>query len=471
MVGLGPAGFDLVTSRTLALIAAADVVRLRTMIHPAASAFPDVASYDDWYERADSFEELYDEIASDLVTLATSSPRGEVLYVVPGSPVVAERTVELLRQRDDVVVVTEPAVSVIDVVCAALGRDPMAGLRTVDALASGELLRGPGPLLVLQAYAPEVLATVAARLPATTPVTVLHHVGLDDEVILTLPASELASFAAADHLTSLWVDELRTAGDATDDLAELTRRLRAECPWDQEQDFASLSRHLLEEAYEALDALDSFVRAQANGEDLTEPAAHVQEELGDLLFQIMFDAELGDEEGRFNLASIADGVREKLIGRHPHIFGGTTVSGSNEVAARWEVLKQAEKGRTSVTDGIAWQLPALSLYAKLLRKAAHVRASSSTGEEARAAAIGALRSLALRDDVAIDSQSTSQVEDAWGDVLTSLLECAQWSGVDLEGVLRQRATELRDELRRLERDGPGQNAGFGKLGADHEETS
>lgn len=470
-MGLGPAGIELVTSRTLELIDAADVVRLRTRVHPAASGFVDIASYDDWYERADSFEELYDEIASDLVRLAATSPHGEVLYVVPGSPVVAERTVELLRERSDVTVVTEPAVSVIDVVCAALGRDPMAGLRTVDALASGELLRGPGPLLVLQAYAPEVLATVAARLPATTPVTVLHHVGLNDEVIVTLGARELTSFAAADHLTSLWVDELRTAGDATDDLADLTRRLRAECPWDQEQDFATLTRHLLEEAYEALDALEAFVRAQANGQDLTEVTAHVQEELGDLLFQIMFDAELGDEEGRFNLASIADGVREKLIGRHPHIFGDVTVSGSNEVAARWEVLKQAEKGRTSVTDGIAWQLPALSLYAKLLRKASHVRPTSPTGEQARTAAIEALRSLVLNDDGANDAQSTSQVEPAWGDVLTSLLECAQWSGVDLEGVLRERATLLRDELRRLESERPVENSVPGKLVVDHEETS
>jgi tetrapyrrole methylase family protein / MazG family protein len=316
-----------------------------------------------------------------------------------------------------------------------------------------------------------VLATVAARLPATTPVTVLHHVGLNDEVIVTLGARELTSFAAADHLTSLWVDELRTAGDATDDLADLTRRLRAECPWDQEQDFATLTRHLLEEAYEALDALEAFVRAQANGQDLTEVTAHVQEELGDLLFQIMFDAELGDEEGRFNLASIADGVREKLIGRHPHIFGDVTVSGSNEVAARWEVLKQAEKGRTSVTDGIAWQLPALSLYAKLLRKASHVRPTSPTGEQARTAAIEALRSLVLNDDGANDAQSTSQVEPAWGDVLTSLLECAQWSGVDLEGVLRERATLLRDELRRLESERPVENSVPGKLVVDHEETS
>jgi len=102
VVGLGPGDADLVTQRTLRLIAGATVVRLRTRVHPAAAGLDDVESYDDWYERAASFEELYEAIAADLATLASTSPSGEVLYVVPGSPVVAERTVELVRARDDV---------------------------------------------------------------------------------------------------------------------------------------------------------------------------------------------------------------------------------------------------------------------------------------------------------------------------------------------------------------------------------
>lgn len=450
-MGLGPAGVELVTQRAIAQIHSAPVVRLRTRIHPAASGFDEILSYDDWYERAGSFEKLYDDIVDDLVALALSSPNHEVLYVVPGSPAVAERTVELLRQRPQVRTITEPAVSVIDVACATLGRDPMAeGLRIVDALSSSDLLRGPGPLLILQTYAPEVLATVASRLPGSTAVTVLHHVGLSDEVVTTLSAKELFTFAQADHLTSLWIDELRTAGDATEDLVDLMRRLRRECPWDQEQDHASLTRHLLEEAYEALDALEAFARARASAEAIEEATAHLQEELGDVLFQIIFHAELGDEEELFNFASIADAVRVKLIGRHPHVFGDVEVTSSNDVASRWEVLKQEEKGRESVTDGIAWQLPALTLYAKLLRKATHVDVARLDGEGARARAIDSLRRLKLGVESAKDAQSSSRVEGEWGDILTATLNCAQWSGVDLEGVLRERARLLRDEIRAAE---------------------
>lgn len=442
---------ELVTRSAYELITGAPLVRLRTRRHPAAQGFDAIESYDEWYERADSFDELYEAIVEDLVALALASPGAEVLYVVPGSPAVAERTVELLRGRGDVRTVLEPAVSVVDVACAALGRDPMHdGLRIIDALASLEPLRGPGPLLILQTYAPEVLAAIASRVSDNTAVTVLHHLGLDDEAVVTLPARELVTFRDVDHLTSLWIDELRTAGEATDDLVELMRRLRRECPWDQEQDHASLTRHLLEEAYEALDALETFVRVEASGEPLEAATAHVREELGDLLFQIIFHAELGDEEDLFDLVSIEDAVREKLIGRHPHVFGDTHVSGADDVASRWEVLKQKEKGRTSVTDGIAWQLPALTLYAKLLRKATHVEIAQPRGEEARAQALASLEQLRFDERGVNDAQSSSNVESAWGDLLTAILSCAQWSGVDLEGVLRDRAQRLRDEIRDVE---------------------
>ena len=448
VVGLGPGDADLLTRRTFDLLREAPVVRLRTRVHPAAAALGDLVSYDDLYESAESFEALYAAIVADLIELARHAPGGEVLYAVPGSPLVAERTVELLLASSDVETILEPAVSVIDVSCAAMGRDPMAsGLRVVDALANIEPLRGPGPLLVLQTYSAEVLASVADRLPSTTPVTVLHHVGLSDQVLVELTAQELTTFSDVDHLTSLWIDGLRTAGETMDDLVAFMRRLRAECPWDQEQTHASLTRHLLEEAYETIDALEAFVRVDDT--DATEEASHVEEELGDLLFQIVFHAELGDEEGRFNLATIADGVRDKLIGRHPHVFGDVQVNDSNDVAARWEVLKRDEKGRESVTDGIAWQLPALILYTKLLRKATLVDLRRDA-EASRAAALTAMRAVMLERDGVDDAQSTSDADAHWGDALAALVEMAQWAGVDLEGVLRDRARRLRDEIRNVE---------------------
>ena len=440
VVGLGPGDAEHLTARSARLIREHPVVRLRTRVHPAAEGLDEITSYDERYERASSFDELYHDIVEDLVTLATTSKGAEVLYVVPGSPVVAEHTVELLRARHEVEVICEPAVSVIDVACAALGRDPMSErLRVLDALDSVEPFRGPGPLLILQTYAPEVLATVADRLPASTPVTVLHHLGLPDQRLETMTAGELTNFDDADHLTSVWVDGPRTAGEATDDLVDFTRRLRRECPWDQEQTHASLTRHLLEESYEALDALERFATV---GDE--ESVAHAEEELGDLLFQIVFHAELADEEGLFNFATIADAVRDKLIGRHPHVFGDTVVHDADEVARRWEVIKREEKGRLSVTDGIAWQLPALTLYTKLLAKAVLVDLEPASAEQSRAALLDAL------DAIALERTFDASPATHWGDALSSLVAWAHRDGVDLEGVLRQRASELRERIHHVE---------------------
>lgn len=458
VIGLGPSDASLVTRGATEALHSANVARLRTRQHPAASAFVDIASYDELYESANSFEELYEAIVRDLVQLATSSPSSSVVYAVPGSPVVAERTVELLLEQEGIDVVLQPAVSIIDLACSTLGRDPMAkGLRIEDALSSSEMLRGPGPLLVLQTYSPEVLAAFSQRLSPEIEVTILHHLGLDDEERVTLLASQLWSFSKADHLTSLWIDELRTTGPAMDDLVDLMRRLRRDCPWDQEQTHASLTRHLLEESYEVIDALENLTVAEAEGEDIASAAQHVEEELGDLLFQVIFHAELGDEEMQFTLVSIADRVREKLIGRHPHVFAGVIVEDSDDVASRWEQLKKKEKQRASVTEGIAWQSPSLTLYTKLLRKRASLAMPALDGSQSLEVAKAALSNIEVSSDAAPDASASSAVAPAWAEALSALVDAAQWCGVDLEGVLRLRAIALRDEIVHYENDPSREN--------------
>jgi tetrapyrrole methylase family protein/MazG family protein len=342
-------------------------------------------------------------------------------------------------------------VSVIDVACAALGVDPMSkGLRILDALESTEPFRGPGPLLILQTYSREVLATVSDRLPGETLVTVLHHLGLDDQRIVEVPARELTSFAEADHLTSLYVEGLRTAGEAMDDLVSFTRRLRAECPWDAEQTHASLTRYLIEESYEALDALTNLAAMIESGDEDEALVAHAEEELGDLLVQVLFHAELADEEGRFNLATIADTERHKLTGRHPHVFGDVVATSAQDVAERWEVIKKAEKGRTSVLEGIAWQLPALALHAKVLKKGRSLLASTSASDElehlrASVASLEPPREGEVDVDVRLDATRTSMRE-----ALTSLSVLATQLHVDLESLLREEVLALRDKIRGIE---------------------
>jgi tetrapyrrole methylase family protein/MazG family protein len=480
VVGLGPADVEHLSARTRRLLEEASTVRLRTHRHPAAAAFPGVESFDALYEHAGSFDTLYASIADELAALAKADPGGTVVYAVPGSPLVCERTVALLRARDDVDVVVEPAVSFVDLACAALGIDPVAvGLTLADALDLPERLRGPGPVLFAQAHSREALDGIALRVEVDLddgPIeaVVLHHLGLDDQRIEVMEVARLGSFDAPDHLTSVYLGALRTGGVAIEDLLVLMDTLRARCPWDEVQTHGSLSRYLVEESYEALDALEGLARAlDAEASAMAGPpdrgevvvrdaAAHAAEELGDLLFQIVFHARLGSEEGLFDLRAIADGVRVKLIGRHPHVFGDAVASTPDAVAARWEELKQEEKGRTSVTDGIPASLPALSMMAKVRRKALAIGIAMPDRGSIDVSVRDALASVpdpsSLPDDASIGADPGATA--AIGMALESLCDLARLVGVDPEQALRDRARALIERIKASEvaagyRGGPG----------------
>src|SRR3954451_23348734 len=351
VVGLGPAGPELLTVAAREAIAVHDQRWLRTLRHPAAVAVPGAGSFDDVYERGESLDQVYEEIADRLT--AAASDHGAVLYAVPGSPMVAERTVELLRQRAAAVVIeleVHPALSFLDLAWPRLGIDPAAaGVRLVDghrfaAEAAGER----GPLLVAQCDSAVVLSEIklAVDEPPTEPVTVLQRLGLPDESVQLVAWNDLDRVVTPDHLTTIWIPTLSApVGAELVRFAELVRTLRERCPWDQEQTHQSLRRHALEEAYEVVEAIDEL---EGGGD---EAVAHLEEELGDLLFQVYFHATLATEEGWFTLADIARGIHDKLVRRHPHVFADIEADTADTVLTNWEEIKRAEKGRTGVMDG------------------------------------------------------------------------------------------------------------------------
>jgi tetrapyrrole methylase family protein / MazG family protein len=423
--GLGPAGPDMVTAGTRDAVARIPHRFLRTARHPSAAVVGEVPTFDHLYDGAESIDAVYTGIADALV--AAAAEHGEVLYAVPGSPAVAERTVDLLRADERVAVEVLAALSFVDLAWPRLGIDPVErGVRLVDGHrfeieAAGER----GPLLVAQCDDRQVLSDVKLVLGEAgddgLTVTVLQRLGLPDEHIVEVPWHELDRVVRPDHLTSLYVPRLAAplAGEAAA-LAEVVRRLRAECPWDREQTHHSLRHHLLEEAYEVLEALDHLDVEAGEGFDALE------EELGDLLFQVFLHATLATEEGRFTLVDVIRGISDKLIGRHPHVFGDVTVEGADEVAERWERLKQAEKGRSSVMDGIPATLPALAYALKVQRKAA------SQG---------------------VDWRTLIEGDDALGELgrrLLDVVDDARRAGDDPETELRIAAEVVRDRFRRFE---------------------
>jgi len=482
VVGLGPAGPELMTAGTRALLAGGHPVVLRTARHPSAAEFAGPATTcDDLYESLPTFGDVYRAVVDRVVGEAVR--HGTVVYGVPGSPMVAEATVALLRRDPrvtggDVAVTVHPALSFLDLAYVALDVDPLdAGVRLVDggsfaAGAAGER----GPLLVAQCWSRDVLSEIKLSVDPSpeAPVTVLHHLGLPDERVFPLAWSELDRTFEPDHLTSLWIPAVAAPiGAEMVRLDELVRTLREQCPWDRVQTHGSLSRHLLEESYEALEAIDAVAAVDAALEGVgadgvgrpggtggatgagvgeEQAVAHLEEELGDLLFQVFFHAALAAEAGRFTVADVARGVHDKLVYRHPHVFADGSAVTADDVAANWEVLKQAEKGRSRVTDGIPAALPALALAAKLQRKGIAVGLELPDGPAEAAAVAEGVVVVAAADagdpssGVADGEGGSEQASAAIGDLLFRLVGVARRLGVDPETALRNRAAAFRAEV-------------------------
>jgi len=212
------------------------------------------------------------------------------------------------------------------------------------------------------------------------------------------------------------------AAEAFSELVEIVRRLRAPdgCPWDREQTHETLKPFLIEEAYEAIDAID---RNQA--EDL-------REELGDVLLQIMLHSQIGAEQDGFDIADVVSGLSRKLVTRHPHVFGETKVNGSDEVLVNWEKIKKKEKASRGLFDGVPQSLPSLQMAARMGEKAGRVGFDWKNAEGVRFKVEEELREI----DEAVASGNAAAIEHELGDLLFSVAQWARHLGHQPEEALR-----------------------------------
>lgn len=252
------------------------------------------------------------------------------------------------------------------------------------------------------------------------------------------------------------------------DFVETVAHLRQECPWDKKQTHASLRKHLLEEAYETLEAIDQVTQAENDGtaQELTAASRNLCDELGDLLYQVFFHSLLASEREDFDISDVLSAINEKLIRRHPHVFGDLEVSSEEELAPHWEAIKQSETARESVMDGIPEALPALLFASKLQRKAISQGAQPAGGSGlagsglagsglggaglggagAATADLGVGAGAAAAD---LDEQ-THLDEQTVGELLFGIVHLATQQGVDCEAALRQAAKNFRSRFQELE---------------------
>ncbi len=375
IVGLGPGDSGSLSLLAYETLKCSKNLFLRTENHPTVDLLKEkgikYSSFDHYYNSCENFDDVYEKICKDVVLKAEEF--GEIVYAVPGHPYVAEKTVELLKKNEDKDIEIEVigAISFIDAVLTSLHIDPVTGLKIIDGLSLDT--QKPDTScgnIVTQVYDRMVASEVKLKLMNTYKdeyeIVVIKAAGVKGiERIEKIPLYELDRLDWVDYLTSLYLPPAKI-GEAyknIDDLIDIMNVLRGPngCPWDREQTRESLKPYLLEESYEVLEAIEK------NDIDL------IIEELGDLLLQVIFHAQIASEDGEFALRDITDGIVNKLIIRHPHVFGDVKVSNESGALKSWEKSKREQKGINNYTDMLSVipkNLPELMRSYKVQQKAA-----------------------------------------------------------------------------------------------------
>jgi tetrapyrrole methylase family protein/MazG family protein len=433
ITGLGPGDLARIPGPVLdILLDPARTLIVRTVNHPAAVQLAErreVIFCDDLYETFVTFESVYSAIADRVLAAANHGP---VVYAVPGGPAVGEFAVRQIVDRGSDVEVLH-AETFVDAILAEVGYDPFdGGLQILNGHDLPFPLVVDKPTIVGHLDRPEVLADVAANisrvLPEDSEIHLFAGLGSIDAVTWTGPIDEVDP-ALAGFRTSLWID---TPAGGLAGAIRVMERLRRECPWDREQTHASLTKHLVEEAYELIEAVTGLEDGDMVG------IARVEEEVGDVLLQVLFQAAIGAESGGFDIDDVAEVLRQKLVRRHPHVFGDVEVADASEVKINWDRIKHEEKGggTKSALDGVPTGMPALHRAAKVQNRV------SKSGSDMVARGLDQV----ARELSTLEDGSDVESEDIVGRALFAIVDYTRRTGIDPEIALRRAIDRFESEF-------------------------
>jgi len=436
VVSLGPGDARLLTMQSLEALRKSKFLILRTARHRAAEwlkeegiAFDD---FDALYDEFEDFDDLHAEMARRLWSLAAS--KALTFAVIDAQNDGAVRALRASRPEDGKVTIL-PGVTMADSCLAMLPEEfeQSGSVRILPAMDAVDASPDPAtPLLVTELFDRVLVSQLKLHLS--------EHYGDEIQIVLfpssvkinrkplVIPLMELDRQHTYDHTVCLYipaVDIQKRDRYCFSDLLQVLHRLRQECPWDREQTHETLRKYLIEEAYEAVNAIDE--------DDMD----HLADELGDVLLQIVFHADIAQDFGEFSINDVTTNIVRKLIYRHAHIFGNEHCDTTDEVAQSWEQLKKAEKGLTtqaSVLADVSQGLPALMRACKVQKKAANVGFDWDD-------AIGALPKIHEEaEEVLAELEAGHDPGEELGDLLFSCVNVARLAGKEPELLLKA-ATE------------------------------
>ncbi len=468
LLGLGPGDPALLTREAWDVLSSATEVWVRTRQHPTLVGLPStvkIHAFDELYENEDTFDRVYAAITAKVLELGRRDQG--VIYAVPGHPFVAEATCpEIARRARDEgqsVRIVE-GISFLEPTFSALGLDPYPKVTLFDAMTLGQAhipaFAPDAPVLIAQIYsrlvAAEVKATLNAVYPDQHPVRLVHAAGTKDQKVEDLVLYEIDRSANIGLLTTLYVPPLGE-GTSLESFQEIVAHLRAPdgCPWDKEQTHESLRKHILEETYEAITAIDSG------------NFTAMREEFGDLLLQVVLQSQIASEEGEFTFNDVVKGIYDKIIRRHPHVFGDVKVDGVDGVLQNWERLKERErkdkKEEKGLLDGVPVALPALNQAQEYQERAARVGFDwPEIG--------GVLEKISEEIQEVKAAEDEGQLSAELGDLFFALVNLARWKKVDAESALRQTNTKFKKRFGFIEAGAKTQGRSLSDLSLDEMES-
>ena len=445
LLGLGPGDPGALTREAWDWISVIDKLYLRTNQHPVIDSLPGdlrLVSFDDIYEQSDDFASVYTKIIEKVLLLGQSQEG--VTYAVPGHPFVAEETCpEIFKRANEagIPVRVIDGLSFLEPTFSALGLDPFPDLVLADAMRLSMRqtpeLPPSSPTLIAQIYsrniASDVKLTLMSAYPDDHPIRLVHGAGTKSELVEDLPLHEIDRSPHLGLLSSLFVPPI-SRNASFESFQEIIARLRAPdgCPWDREQTHDSLRPFLIEEAYEALDALDR--------KDMVD----LEEELGDLLLQIVLHAQIATENGDFNIHHVLEGIGNKLVRRHPHVFKEIEVEDVAGVIQNWEAIKAEERqgngesGKKGLLDGVPKALPALLQAEEVIERVGRVD-FNLLAEKGKLERIRKI----LNE---LETSDNDEKARLFGELLLAVSSLAHQAGVDAESALREALAQFRQRF-------------------------
>jgi tetrapyrrole methylase family protein/MazG family protein len=453
VVGLGPGSKDYLTVGALEKLKNHQNIILRTEKHPVVDFLKSEGihfeSFDFLYDSSDNFDDVYSTIVGQLLKRVEKE---DILYAVPGSPFVAEYTVQMLITEEantkKFYLEFIPSVSFIEAIFHTLKIDPIKGFKIINGLELDQQFYNiDTDMVITQVYNQWIASDIKLKLmdyyPDEYPVIVIRGAGIPTkEKVATIKLYELDRIPWLDHLTSIYVpkvEETLVKKYTMNNLLKIMEKLRGKngCPWDAQQTHESLMPHLIEETYEVLEALE------------LKDNVLLEEELGDLLLQIVFHTLLASETGDFDMGDVISGICKKLIHRHPHVFGEAKIDSASDVLKNWEEIKNQEKEVKTYTDAlrrIPKHLPALMKSDKVQRKAANIGFDWDTVEEA----IEKVREEFAEFLEVYQTNQTERITEEIGDLIFAMVNVARFLNIHPELAVNQTIEKFIDRFQFME---------------------